>query len=206
MKTQSDEASIYLLSLRALSDADLSGFLPWLSSSEVQRYQRFIRPERQRQFVAGRILLRQALSSLLGLPATELELIEQPGNAPRLNNPELTHAGFSLSHSGSWVACAVSATSKLGLDIELLNPDRDFSALALQAFNANENAWLAQQDADNRACDFYQLWTAKEAQIKLNVASAQCMHFPHPELSITLCSDKRFTSQPQFLPSSLSAK
>ncbi|MFZ6775329.1 4'-phosphopantetheinyl transferase family protein [Undibacterium sp. Ji83W] len=206
MKTQPDEASIYLLSLRALNDVDLSAFLPWLSSSEVQRYQHFIRPERQQQFLAGRILLRQALSSLLGLPASELELTEQPGSAPRLNNPELTHAGFSLSHSGPWVACAVSATSKLGLDIELLNSGRDFSALALQAFNTDENAWLAQQDAGNRVRDFYQLWTTKEAQIKLNAASAQCMHFPHPELSVTLCSDTRFASPPQFLLSSLSAK
>ncbi|MBI3728161.1 MAG: 4'-phosphopantetheinyl transferase superfamily protein [Burkholderiales bacterium] len=206
MKTQSDEASIYLLSLHAVNDAGLSVFLPWLSSSEVQRYQRFIRPERQRQFLVGRILLRQALSGLLGLPATELEVIEQPGNAPRLNDPELTHAGFSLSHSGSWVACAVSANSKLGLDIELLNPDRDFSALALQAFNADENDWLAQQDASDRVRDFYQLWTTKEAQIKLNVVSAQCMQFVHPELSITLCSDKQFASTPQLLLSSLSAK
>ncbi|PXX47559.1 4'-phosphopantetheinyl transferase family protein [Undibacterium pigrum] len=206
MKTQTDEASIYLLSLHTLTDSVLVNFLPWLSESEVQRYQRFIRPERQRQFLAGRILLRQALARLLDMSATELELIEQAGNAPRLVRPELSDAGFSLSHSGPWVACAVSASTKLGLDIEMLNPERDFSALALQAFNADENAWLAQQDAGNRLHDFYQLWTTKEAQIKLNQKSMQCVHLPHPELSITLCSSRRLTSAPQLLQISLSAK
>lgn len=206
MKTQSDEASIYLFSLHTLTDSDLASFLPRLSDSEVQRYRRFIRPERRQQFLAGRILLRQVLAHLLDMPTTELELIEQAGNAPRLGQPELSGVGFSLSHSGRWVACAVSASSKLGLDIEVLNPERDFFALALQAFNADENVWLAQQDAGNRMHDFYQLWTTKEAQIKLNQASAQCLHLPHPELSITLCSSKPLSSAPQLLATTLSAK
>lgn len=206
MKTQSDEISIYLLSLHALTEVVLANFLPWLTESEVQRYRRFIRPERRQQFLAGRIILRRALAQLLDMPATELEVIEQAGNAPRLGQPELSDVGFSLSHSGQWVACAVSGNTKLGLDIEMLNPERDFSALALQAFNADENTWLAQQDAGNRLHDFYQLWTAKEAQIKLNQASVQCVHLPHPELSITLCSSRQLTSAPQLLQTSLSAE
>lgn len=183
-----------------ISDIDLAGYFPWLSTSEVLRYERFIKKERQRQFLAGRVLLRLALGQLLDLPASTLQLTERPGNAPQLDFPACPDLGFSLSHSGNWVACAVSTSTRLGLDIELLDPDRDFSALALHAFDAAENAWLQQQDAGNRVRDFYQLWTSKEARIKLNAANAsaeQCIHFPHPELSIMLCSAGQLTPPPQ---------
>ncbi|MFZ6730693.1 4'-phosphopantetheinyl transferase family protein [Undibacterium sp. Ji42W] len=197
---------ICLLNSSFIEDRELANYISWLSPFELQRYQRFVRPLRQRQFLVGRILLRQSLSQLLNLPVNELQLSECPGNVPRLGNPELTHTGFSLSHSGSWIACAVSANGKLGLDIELLNPNRDFSALALQAFNTDESAWLEQRPASDRMRDFYQLWTTKEAQIKLNQPSAQCLHFPHPDLSITLCSAKRLEFLPQVVLSSLSAE
>ncbi|MFZ6758559.1 4'-phosphopantetheinyl transferase family protein [Undibacterium sp. Ji50W] len=196
-------ASLFLVNI---TDIDLAAYLPWLSKNEVLRYQRFVKRERQRQFLAGRVLLRQSLSQLLDVPVSTLQLTERPGNAPRLDFPACPELGFSLSHSGNWLACAVSADSRLGLDIELLNPDRDFSALALQAFDAAENAWLHQQDAGSRVRDFYQLWTSKEAHIKLNVASAECLHFQHPELSITLCSARQFTSPPQLLHIGLSAE
>ncbi|MBC3919843.1 4'-phosphopantetheinyl transferase superfamily protein [Undibacterium sp. CY18W] len=190
-----------------IEDRELACYISWLGPTELQRYQRFVRPERQRQFLLGRILLRQSLSQLLDVPVSALQLTECPGNAPQLDFPVCPDLGFSLSHSGNWVACALSASTRLGLDIELLNPDRDFSALALHAFDAAENAWLQQQDAGNRMHDFYRLWTSREAHIKLNaklnaelnVENAECLHFPHPELSITLCSAEQLTSSPQLL-------
>jgi len=206
MKIQSDKTCIYLLDLHTLSDQDSADFLVCLGDGEMQRYKRFIRPERQRQFLAGRILLRQALSRLLGLAITEVELMEQAGKAPQLHKPDLPEVGFSLSHSGPWVACAVSVDSKLGLDIEMLNPERDFAALALQAFGADESVCLDGLDASQRMYKFYQLWTSKEAQFKLNEPVAQYMHFSHPELAITLCSASRLEPAPQLVLTSLSAK
>ncbi|MFZ6767714.1 4'-phosphopantetheinyl transferase family protein [Undibacterium sp. Di26W] len=189
-----------------VNDGELACYTSWFTPTELQRYQGFVRRERQWQFLVGRILLRQSLSQLLGVPASTLQLTERPGNAPQLDFPAYPDLGFSLSHSGNWVACAVSTSTRLGLDIELLDPDRDFSALALHAFDAVDNAWLQQQDAASRVRDFYQLWTSKEAHIKLNVTSAECLHFQHPELSITLCSARQFTSPPQLLHIGLSAE
>ncbi|WP_422975892.1 4-phosphopantetheinyl transferase [Undibacterium sp. Ji49W] len=189
-----------------IEDRELACYTSWLGPTELQRYQRFVRSERQRQFLLGRILLRHSLSQLLDVPVSVLQLTERPGNAPQLDFPVCPDLGFSLSHSGNWVACALSASTRLGLDIELLNPDRDFPALALHAFDAAdavENAWLQQQDVGNRMHDFYRLWTSREARIKLNaklnMENAECLHFPHPELSITLCSAGQLTSPPQLL-------
>lgn len=196
-------AKIWLVDSSLIEDRELACYTSWLGPTELQRYQRFVRQERQRQFLLGRILLRQSLSQLLDVPVSTLQLTERTGNAPQLDFPACPDLGFSLSHSGNWVACAVSASTRLGLDIELLNPDRDFSALALHAFDTAENAWLQQQDAGNHMRNFYRLWTSREARMKLNAklnaASPECLHFPHPELSITLCSAGQFTSPPQLL-------
>ncbi|MFZ6870876.1 4'-phosphopantetheinyl transferase family protein [Undibacterium sp. Di27W] len=195
-----------MLDTSTLTDLALQSYQHYLNVDEALRYQRFVRRERQRQFLAGRVLLRRSLGQLLKVPHTSLRLIEQRNNAPLLDWPDSPDIGFSLSHSGNWVACAVSATSRLGLDIELLNPARDFSALALHVFDAEENACLNQQDQADRMHDFYRLWTSKEAHIKLNVPSAQCIQLAHTELSITLCSARQLTATPQLLQTSLSVE
>lgn len=198
------EVKIFLLDISLL--ADLQPYECYLSAGEEARCRQFVRFERRNQFLAGRMLLRQSLSQLLDIPFKDVQLTEQKGNAPRFDwsgNPEI---GFSLSHSGNWVACAVSTTAKLGLDIELLNADRDLPELALHAFDTEENAWLNRQDATNRVRDFYQLWTRKEAQFKLNLPPVQCVHLPHPALSITLCSDRQLASPPQLVCICLSAE
>ncbi|MCH8620662.1 4'-phosphopantetheinyl transferase superfamily protein [Undibacterium sp. TS12] len=199
-------AKVWLVDSSSIKDRELTCYTSWLAPTELRRYRCFVRPERQRQFLIGRVLLRQRLSQLLEVPVDVLQLTERPGNAPQLDFPAFPDIGFSLSHSGNWIGCALSSNNKLGLDIELLNPDRDFSALALHAFDAEESVWINQQDADNRMHAFYQLWTKKEAQIKLNLPCAQCLQLPHHALSITLCSDRQFVSPPLLLQVGLSAE
>ncbi|MBI3285472.1 MAG: 4'-phosphopantetheinyl transferase superfamily protein [Burkholderiales bacterium] len=202
MPAPARQASIYLLNAADPGAADLAPYLAWLSAGETERYQRFVRRERQRQFLLGRILLRQALSPLLQIPAGKLSLTEQSGRAPRLDGwPDI---GFSISHSGAWLACAVSATTGLGLDIERLNPARDFHALAQHAFDADEIAWLQARPAASLAADFYRLWSSKEARFKVGAPGAHCLQLPHPELAIALCSAQPLAQTPSLLRTSLS--
>jgi 4'-phosphopantetheinyl transferase len=181
-------ATVWLLDSRSIGDDALASLTAWLNPAEMQRYQRFVRRERQRQFVIGRVMLRQALGQLLGMPAGAISLIEQPGNAPRLELAGSAGVGFSISHSAAWIGCAVSDGNALGLDIEVIDPSRDLAELAAQAFDADENALLAAWPEADRARNFYQRWSAKEARFKLNSASAHCTQLFHPELSVALCS------------------
>ncbi len=125
---------------------------------EALRHGRFLRRERQRQFLVGRLLLRQADGQLLGVAPHTLRLGERPGRAPHLALADATLAVpfFSLSHSGPWVACAVSADTALGLDIEMLDSARDLLALAEQAFGAASAAALAALPDLARVPHFYQ--------------------------------------------------
>ncbi|MFD2271969.1 4'-phosphopantetheinyl transferase family protein [Undibacterium arcticum] len=114
-------------------------------------------------------MLRRAVGSVTGLAPDAISIVERPGNSPQLNL-----AGYagpspycSLSHSGNWIACAVSLDATLGLDIERIDPARDIDAMSEIAFDASERAWLGRQpDAERRAA-FHHLWSLKEAHYKL---------------------------------------
>ena len=113
-----------------------------------------------------------------------------------LDLPGCADVGFSLSHSGHWVACAVSATTRLGLDVELIDASRNIDELAAQAFDAERQAWLAARPASDRPRDFYRMWSAAEARFKLGAPVAHESYLPHPELSIVLCGAQPLAHEP----------
>jgi 4'-phosphopantetheinyl transferase len=112
---------------------------------------------------------------------------------------------FSLSHSGDWVACAVSASTGLGLDIEVIDPARDVMALAGQAFSAGQSAWLAARPISTRARDFYEMWCELEARIKLKAAVHHTCVLSHPTVAAVLCTAGPLGAAPELIPVSLPA-
>lgn len=187
---------LWLADASALDDAALAPLTGWLGPSELQRYAGFTRPLRRRQFLVGRVLLRQALGALLGVPASVIALVERRGNAPLLDRAGCAHIGFSISHSGPWVACAVSDESLLGLDIEVVDPARDLHALAAQAFETADIAWLQARPDSSRVRDFYDMWCAKEARIKLAAEQGACVLVEHHALSIAISSAQVLSHPP----------
>ena len=195
---------LWLIDARKLADDQLAHCICWLNPEELARYRRFIRPQRQRQFLIGRCLLRAALSKLLKLAPTDISLTESAANAPLLHCSPSTPF-FSISHSGPWVICAVSPHCVVGIDIEMKNPDRDLDAIAAHAFDETEVEQLSKLIGDERLKYFYELWSHKEAYYKLlsNVDSnkdsnkdsknkvesgGHCIALTHSELSVVLCS------------------
>ena len=194
-------ATIWLLDGRVVSDQQLLPCLTWLGPSEIQRYQRFLRPQRQRQFLLGRILLRSLLEQALNLPPSAISLLERSEQAPALLGMETTPY-FSLSHSGDWIACALTIQTPVGLDIEMLNPQRDFLALSEQALDDDDTALIAKLQGDARVKMFYECWSRKEALYKLASTDASapdqhCINLSHPEISVVLCSASPLVSLPE---------
>lgn len=184
-------AALWLADCSAAGESDLGFFADWLGTSERRRYARFARPERQRQFLVGRALLRWALSDLLHRPVSSFSFEERPGLPPFIGD-DLPYV--SLSHSGSWVGCAVSKDAALGLDIERLDGSRDLRALARQAFDEQECAALVAAPADQQVRRFYDCWSWKEAIYKLHTTADEqatpfCTAIHHSELSVVLCAD-----------------
>jgi phosphopantetheinyl transferase len=69
---------------------------------------------------------------------------------------------ISLSHSGSWVACAASFAGAVGIDVELHKERRDHHGIAEYAFGIQERAAVARFGAER----FYAVWTLREAMAK----------------------------------------
>lgn len=193
----SHQASVWLLDADALADETLASYAAWLDASERERLPRFRRPARRRQFLTGRVLARLALGHVLMAEPQSVRLQDRPGSAPLLVSPLTPAAGFSISHSGRWVACAVSNCSKVGLDIEAVDPTRDIDALAAQAFDADRQAWLAARPPDTRVRDFYGLWSRTEAQFKLGVPAGSVFDLSTPGLAIVLCCEQALDSVPE---------
>jgi 4'-phosphopantetheinyl transferase len=201
----SRRASVWLLDADALADETLASYAAWLDASERERLPRFQRPARRRQFLAGRVLARLALGQALAVDPSLIRLQDRPGSAPLLVSPFAPAAGFSISHSGRWVACAVSASSKLGLDIERVDAGRDIDALAAQAFDADQQAWLAARPPQSRVRDFYSLWSRAEAQYKLGMPAGSCFDLSTPELAIVLCCEQALDPVPEVERKTISA-
>ena len=190
---------IYLAHLKDFPDPRLDNLKCSLSHDEMARYRGFQRAERARQFLVGRYLLRQQLALHLGISAAEVPLIEQANNAPYLNLLNTEKPGFSISHSREWIACGIRTDAKIGLDIEIIDRQRDVLALAAHSFDAQQNATLLALSTAEQSEYFYRCWAAQEAQLKLHLACQDLRHLSHPELAIAVCSDKAFTQTPEIL-------
>lgn len=197
-------AEVWLADCDAAGAASMASFEAWLGPEERLRLQRFVREQRRRQFIAGRGLLRMALGRLLDVAPQSVRLEDKVGKAPVLLLPGVKGAagvGFSISHSGRWVACAVSRQAALGLDIEMRDASRDLDALAAQAFDAAEMSdWerVRALPEPQRVEAFYRQWSEKEARFKLGtLVEAHCMMLPHAELSVVLCSGAPLAEEPR---------
>ncbi len=73
---------------------------------------------------------------------------------------------FNLSHSGDWLACAVTAGAPVGVDIEACKPKRDVMTLARRFFREEEVASLESCDSAAQREQFYDFWTLKESAVK----------------------------------------
>lgn len=162
---------VFLSDIAALSDARLERYACWLGESELARYRRFVRTERRRQFIAGRALLRLGLERLVGAPPGAVALRERPGQAPELLAPASDGVWFSVSHSRTWVGCALGAAGAIGFDIEHIDATRDVLALAGQALGAAAVSELDALAGEERIAAFYRMWCAYEARIKLGQES-----------------------------------
>lgn len=199
---------IYLAQLTALSQPSQSSqtltqsLLACLSSDETARYHRFVRIERAQQFLVGRYLLRQHLGAMLDIAPANVPLIERANNAPLLDPALPQKISFSISHSRLWVACAISTDANIGLDIEVIDHQRDILALAEHSFEATQLAHFLTLEKMQGIDYFYRYWTAQEAQFKLHASCKSLIHlsYPHPpqaaELAICLASNQVFSSDP----------
>jgi len=198
---------LWLADSTQVSEEDDHHFLRLLSDTELHRYKTFLRPERRRQFLLGRTLLRFAVSEVTGLAVDDLQVKERPGNAPKLVLPYTTrlNLSFSLSHARQWVACAIGLDCRLGLDVEANDPKRDVYSISELVFHPRDRKWLVKHDPAETVKVFYDLWCTREALFKLfpEQDRTEPLHEPkewyrystiYQDFTIVVCSDRNLSS------------
>ena len=137
-----------------------------LHESERQRYHGLLRPQRRRQFLVGRVLLRHALSDLFDGSPASWQIRERPGRAPCLDSATPWPVAFSLAHSRDRVACLLASGAMVGVDIEYTGRQRDVLRMAAHSFHSENVCQLQALQAGERVAGFYRLWTLHEAALK----------------------------------------
>jgi hypothetical protein len=91
--------------------------LTHLSDAEQVRFGRHRHVLSANQFLIGRVMVRRWLHAVTGTPASAWRLVEGQRGRPEIAHPPSPWA-FNLAHSGSLVACVLSKTADVGIDLE----------------------------------------------------------------------------------------
>jgi 4'-phosphopantetheinyl transferase len=146
-------------------DEDLAALGATLPTQEQQRALQILAETRRRQFLVGRIVLRDLLRRQLGGGYAPVPFLYLPTGKPVLEGPGAT-LHFNLAHSGSIVVVALCLGGPVGVDVERIRPVPHLAGIARSYFTASERQWLESLTESARPEGFMRLWTAKEAAVK----------------------------------------
>ena len=134
-----------------------------LNQTERERAERYRLPTDRRRFIATRALLRHFLGAELKLRAENVALVMGAAGKPVLPNSAIQ---FNVSHSGRFIAIALARDCAVGIDVEEIRQQVDFSGIARRFFHPRECADLASLSDKEALPAFYRCWTRKESIVK----------------------------------------
>lgn len=138
----------------------------WLDAAERMRAARLLAAADRRNFIVGRVVLREILAERLGLLPQDLTFSVGDGGRPELAIPAAEDLRFSVSHSGPWIAVAIVPEREVGVDIEVLRPLARGITSVWRTLAVEERAALRALPPGARQAAFWRCWTRKEALLK----------------------------------------
>jgi len=151
-------------------------FVLWANSEEIQeeyslkellallpidfheRAFRYRKKEDAFNYVLGRLMLKEALD-FFNLPKGRIKKLTFTSTG----QPLIDGFHFNISHSGTYVVCAIAKEEAIGIDIEVIRPI-DIEHLR-KPFTEKE--WSLIMNASDASRQLLDLWTKKEAVLKL---------------------------------------
>jgi 4'-phosphopantetheinyl transferase len=137
-----------------------------LSAEERVRHDRFVFEHDRHVFRVAHAMLRHVLGAALEQAPSSLAFVNGPWGRPELvgSPPPLR---FSLSHTPGLVACALTARTDVGIDVEEAESRAvDVDSVAKSVFAPAEIAALQPLPAAEQRERFLALWTLKESVVK----------------------------------------
>src|SRR5690606_34634310 len=137
----------------------------FVSDEELAQAQKFSHPPARKRYLQVRTEVRRCLALYTGLQPQELLFEREAGGKPVLVNAPQP-LSFNLSHCGDYLALAVGAVRRVGVDLERLSGQRSWRAIAERYFHREEVTQLLALPEAERRPGFYRWWTLKEAFFK----------------------------------------
>ncbi|MFT5351512.1 MAG: 4'-phosphopantetheinyl transferase [Planctomycetota bacterium] len=150
-----------------LPASQINKYIETLSEEELRRAEKFTFPDKYKEYVVSRGVLRNALAHVLKQSPSEFIFDYTDSKKPYLsrkyNDQEIS---FNLSHSHGRALIAISLDRQIGIDIEKVRPDIEHEKLAKRFFSEAEHKALMQCVVEKRLPAFFATWTRKEAFVK----------------------------------------
>lgn len=164
------------------SQENESDFFSLLSLEETNLVNRLLPPEKSKQKIVSRGILRQILSRYIGEDPQNIKIITGKNGKPFLDqwyNP--LNLSFNVAHSNDMALFAVSNFESIGIDIEKFDTEKDLESIAKMMFSMKEKEFL--KNTEEKKVVFHQIWTLKEAILKCYGCG---FSYPSSEFSVVL--------------------
>jgi len=141
-----------------LTEARFGELLDRASDEYKNRAAKMRRPAAE-NLLLGEALARRMISAHTGAAPESLVFARSPHGKPFVCGYEDAH--FNISHSGVFVACALSP-APVGIDVQTIGPAR--MNIAKRFFTENEYRYV--EDSPDPEIRFCRVWTMKESYLK----------------------------------------
>ena len=160
------DVQVWFRATDSLDAAAIATAASVLSDAERAQYHRFHVAHDARDYAAAHALLRHALSATGDHAPAQWQFDKTAAGKPLLIGNGAGRASFSLSHTRGMVACAVTSSAAVGVDVECVDREVDPGAIAARFFAPSETAQIMTLEGEARRDRFFDLWTLKEALVK----------------------------------------
>lgn len=165
MQLARDEVQCWCIRLD-VSPAICAALSATLSQDERIRCARMRSPQLQQRFIVAHGGLRALLGRYLGVRPSEVRFGHNEFGKPALSEPLGGRLRFNLSHSADLALIGIATDAEIGVDVEHVRDEPEFSEIAQWFFAAAEVEELNRLPSEVRARAFLRSWTRKEACAK----------------------------------------
>lgn len=141
---------------------ELTGHLPVIGRNKALRLERFHLDEDFQRGLLGDLLVRHMVRRSTGLADSALVFWSNEFGKPFLAG--YPGVQFNLSHSGTWVVCALDQYP-VGVDVERIK-SVDLK-ISRRFFSDAEHRQIMNENPADRIDQFFNLWTLKESYLKM---------------------------------------
>lgn len=164
LRLQDTDVAVFAYTINSDRDISVPEALRYLAEDELQRARRYHYVADAECYLRCRGYLRKMLGGYLNKKPESIRFSYGQNGKPYVRGGDVS---FNVSHSGSSAVCAMSKSREVGIDLEVNNPERCSDAVIKLVFTPAERRLLRRVHPQLLPRLFFQLWTAKEAFMKL---------------------------------------